>query len=70
MHWALLEWSAELETLKKVKEELEADIVQMQNECDKELEKNLQEIKDEKAKVMVEINALRGTRSQLEQVDT
>ena len=69
MHRALLERSAELETLKKEKEELEADIVQMQNEYDEELEKKLQEIEDEKAKVTVEINALRGTRSQLEQVD-
>ena len=69
MHWALLEWSAELESLKKEKEELEADIVQMQNEYDEELEKKLQEIEDEKAKVTVVINALRGTRSQLEQVD-
>ena len=69
MHRALLEQSAELESLKKEKEELEADIVQMQNEYDEELEKKLQEIEDEKAKVTVEINALRGTRSQLEQVD-
>ena len=69
MHWALLEWSAELESLKKEKEELEADIVQMQNEYDEELEKKLQEIEDEKAKVTVVINALRGTRSQLGQVD-
>ena len=43
MHQALLEQSAELETLKKEKEELEADIVQMQNEYDEELEKKLQE---------------------------
>ena len=41
----------------------------MQNEYDEELEKKLQEIEDEKAKVTVEINALRGMRSQLEQVD-
>ena len=69
MHRALLEQSAELESLKKEKEELEADIVQMQNEYDEELEKKLQEIEDEKAKVTVVINALRGMRSQLEQVD-
>ena len=69
MHQALLEWSAELESLKKEKEELEADIVQMQNDYDEELEKKLQEIDDEKVKVTVEINALRGMRSQLEQVD-
>ena len=66
---ALLEQSAELESLKKKKEELEADIVQMQNDYDKELEKKLQEIDDEKAKVTVEINALRGMKSQLEQVN-
>ena len=66
---ALLEQSAELESLKKEKEELEADIVQMQNDYDEELEKKLKEIDDEKAKVTVEINALRGMRSQLEQVD-
>ena len=41
----------------------------MPNEYDKALEKKLQEIEDEKAKVMVEVNALRGTRSQLEQVE-
>ena len=41
----------------------------MQNDYDKELEKKLQEIDDEKAKVTVEINTLRGMRSQLEQVD-
>ena len=41
----------------------------MQNEYDEELEKKLQEIEDEKAKVTVVINALRGMRSQLEQVD-
>ena len=41
----------------------------MQNDYDEELEKKLQEIDDEKVKVTVEINALRGTRSQLEQVD-
>ena len=41
----------------------------MQNEYDEELEKKLQEIEDEKVKMMVEINALRGMRSQLEQVN-
>ena len=49
--WAIIEESAELDTLTKEKEELQEDVVQMQNEYDHELEMKkceLQAIKDKK----------------------
>ena len=70
--WAIIEELAELDTLTKEKEELEEDVVQKQNEYDHELEKKkceLQAIKGKKAKMRGEIKTLRGTKSQLIQVD-
>ena len=69
---AIIDKLAELDTLTKEKEELQEDVIQMQNEYDHELEKKkceLQAIKDKKAKMRVEIKKLKGTRSQLIQVN-
>ena len=69
--WAILEESAELDTLTKEKEELQWDLVQMWNEFNDEFEKKkceLQAIKEQKAQMKGDIKRLRSTRSQLIQV--
>ena len=66
--WAILEESAELDTLTKEKEELQQDVVQMRNDCNNELEKKkceLQAIKEQKAQMKGDIRRLRSTTSQL-----
>ena len=68
---AILEESAELDTLIQEKEELWQDVAQMRNEFNDEMEKKrreLQEIKERKAKMKGDIEMLRSTKSQLIQV--
>ena len=68
---AIIDESAEIETLEQEKEKLQQDVLQMQNGYEYELKKKMRELqtmKDRKAQMKGEIKKLRGTKMQLMQV--